>query len=182
MKLLPSGFRSHHAFLGLVIGVLMTACSGNLSEVSTITLPPTQSSTVSQVTGTPTSTQPGLEEFGLTMEQLVTHVEGIEALIAKCMNDAGFEYIAVDFITVRQGMLADKASPGLTQREFKSLYGFGISTLYADVDVPQRAADFVPAKSGWDNRMFKSSMRSLLPIRLLTTARFLAKTSTRRSQ
>ena len=57
------------------------------------------------------------------------------------MHDAGFENIAFGFNTVGYGMLTDKALPGLTQREFKSKYEFGIPTPHAGVDVPQRAAE-----------------------------------------
>jgi hypothetical protein len=53
---------------------------------------------------------PGTEEFGLTKEGLVKSIEAVESLIAECMSDAGFEYIAVDYNTVRRGMTADKSS------------------------------------------------------------------------
>jgi len=148
--------KTSFASLGLMIGVLTAACTGasNSSQQST-TAPPTiqqeaaaDVATEESTTSAEAANPMGLEEFGLSMEQLVTHIEAVEAHIAKCMNDAGFEYVAVDFNTVRRGMLADKALPGLVQREFKAQYGFGISTLYADVDVPQRAPEYVPARIG----------------------------------
>ena len=55
----------------------------------------------------------GSEEFGLTMEALTANIEQVEGLIGDCMREAGFEYIPVDFVTVRRAMLADKTAPGL---------------------------------------------------------------------
>ena len=40
---------------------------------------------------------PGQEEFGLTERELSQRVEKVEALIAQCMREQGFQYIAVDF-------------------------------------------------------------------------------------
>ncbi len=90
---------------------------------------------------------PGTEEFGLTMEQLVSNIETVEGLIADCMSAAGFEYVAADFETVRAGMLADKSLPGLSEEEFISQYGFGISTLYTNL-APQLADAITPAALG----------------------------------
>jgi hypothetical protein len=70
----------------------------------------------------------GSEEFGLTMEQLAARVEQVEGLVGDCMREAGFEYVPVDFVTVRQAMTADKSAPGLSDDEFRSQYGYGIST------------------------------------------------------
>lgn len=131
--------------------VWLTFCLLVLLVVNSASAAPLNAALLAQQANTPVppdQAQLGLEEFGFTLDELVVKVDATEALIAECMQDAGFEYVAVDFNTVRRGMLADKALPGLTQPEFKALYGFGISTLYADVDVPQLASDFVPAKIG----------------------------------
>jgi hypothetical protein len=45
---------------------------------------------------------PGSEEFGLTRGELVRAIEEVERLISQYMNEAGFEYIANDFQTVRR--------------------------------------------------------------------------------
>jgi hypothetical protein len=71
---------------------------------------------------------PGTEEFGLTEEELVAKIEAVEALIAPCMSNAGFEYVPVDYATVRQAMDADKSAPGLSTEEYVATYGYGIST------------------------------------------------------
>src|SRR3979411_3185571 len=60
----------------------------------------------------------GTEEFGLSQRELVQAIERTEELIAKCMREQGFQYIAVDHATVRAGMAADKALPGGSAAEF----------------------------------------------------------------
>jgi hypothetical protein len=94
---------------------------------------------------------PGTEEFGLTPKQLVQSVEKVEALISKCMRDQGFQYVAVDYITVRNGMAADKNIPGLSEEEFINKYGFGVSTMYTG-QPPQLATGYCPAKVGLGER------------------------------
>ena len=90
---------------------------------------------------------PGKEEFGMTREELYTAIENVEAEISKCMSEAGFEYIAVDYSTVRRGMTADKSLPGMPEREFIKEYGFGISTLYTG-EAPQLSELRTPAQIG----------------------------------
>ena len=93
------------------------------------------------------SEQPGTEEFGLSTRELVEAVARVEALIAKCMQQQGFEYVAADYATIRRGMSADKTLPGLSEREFIAKYGFGVSTMYTGV-APQLAEGYSPAKVG----------------------------------
>lgn len=90
---------------------------------------------------------PGTEEFGLTKEELVKSIEAVEQRIATCMNKAGFEYIAVDYNTVRKGMLADKSLPGVTERDYVAQYGYGISTFYTGLP-PQLAEETTATKIG----------------------------------
>lgn len=94
---------------------------------------------------------PGTEEFGLSREELVTRIEAVEGLIAGCMNEAGFEYVAADYDTVRQGMVADKSLPGMNEEEFITQYGYGISTLYTGLG-PQASDTGTPAKIGLGER------------------------------
>jgi hypothetical protein len=94
---------------------------------------------------------PGTEEFGLTPKQLVQSIEKVEALISRCMRDQGFQYVAVDYITVRNGMAADKNIPGLSEEEFINKYGFGVSTMYTG-QPPQLATGYSPAKVGLGER------------------------------
>jgi hypothetical protein len=133
-----SGFSRYQQLIGslvpvLIIGTLLTSCGSSSN--------PTGSATGSQ---TPL---PGTEEFGLTKQGLVEAIEAVEASVAACMNEAGFEYIPVDYNTVRKAMVSDKSLPGLSERGFFEQYGFGISTLYTGLP-PQLAAETTPAKIG----------------------------------
>ena len=94
---------------------------------------------------------PGKEEFGLSPRQLVQAVEKVEAEIARCMRGQGFEYIAVDFDTVRKGMSSDKKLPGMSEGDFVDKYGFGVSTLYTGL-APQLQTGYSPGKIGLGER------------------------------
>lgn len=94
---------------------------------------------------------PGTEEFGMTPKQLVQSIEKVEALISKCMRDQGFQYIAVDYITVRKGMAADKVMAGVSEEEFINKYGYGVSTMYTG-QPPQLEKGYSPAKVGLGER------------------------------
>jgi hypothetical protein len=100
-----------------------------------------------------TKAPPGLgtEEFGLSPRELVQAIEKTEELIARCMREQGFQYIAVDYKTVREGMSADKRIPGLSEEEFYNRHGFGISTLYTGLP-PQLSTDYSPARIGLGER------------------------------
>jgi hypothetical protein len=93
----------------------------------------------------------GTEEFGLSPKQLVESVEKVEALISRCMREQGFTYVAVDYDTVRKGMTADKSLPGVSEQEFISKYGFGVSTMYTGKP-PQLATGYSPGKVGLGER------------------------------
>jgi hypothetical protein len=110
----------------LAIGILLTACGGRAADSAPL---------------------PGTEEFGLSRQGLVEAIEAVESHIAECMNEAGFEYVAVDYRTVRRGMTSDKSLPGLSERAYFSQYGFGISTLYTGLP-PQLADETTPARIG----------------------------------
>ncbi len=94
---------------------------------------------------------PGAEEFGLSEKELVAKIEAVEPLIAKCMREQGFEYVAVDSKTVRKGMSADKNMPGLSEKAFIARHGYGISTFYTGQS-PQLAEGYNPAKIGLGER------------------------------
>jgi hypothetical protein len=73
---------------------------------------------------------PGLEAMGLTERQFATHVEAVESRIAACMSQAGFDYVPVDVETVRLAMLAVRIEPGYTRKEYKTRWGYGVSTRF----------------------------------------------------
>ena len=150
---LLGNYRVRLLSLSLVIGILVAACGlGSMSVGPSANQPAANNGNNS----TPGSDQgnsssqvalPSTEEFGLTKKELVTSIEAVESLIAECMRAAGFEYIAVDYGTVRKGMVADKSLPGLSERGYIDRYGFGISTLYTGLS-PQLADVATPAKIG----------------------------------
>ena len=128
---------------GLVIGILVAACAGSSPSPE----PSANTPAASQATPTGQNRLPGPEEFGITTTELVKSVEAVESLISKCMSDAGFEYIAVDYDTVRKGMVADKSLPGVSDEDFIAQYGYGISTLYTGLS-PQLSEVVTPAQIG----------------------------------
>jgi hypothetical protein len=93
----------------------------------------------------------GTEEFGMSPRELVQAIERTEELISQCMREQGFQYIAADHNTVRAGMTADKHLPGLSEEEFVSRYGFGVSTFYTGLP-PQLSTDYSPARVGLGER------------------------------
>jgi hypothetical protein len=105
----------------LILGglIFLASCGGGASSDSSQTQRPKSGA----------SQQVGVEEFGMTDEELVTSIERAESLIASCMTDAGFEYVPIDAVTFRSAMDALTSAPGLTDSEFVAQYGYGISTL-----------------------------------------------------
>lgn len=140
--------------LCLIVSVLLSACGGGaaLPDQSTKAQAASQSNaavqedTASQDANTTeedTASQdnlPGTEEFGLTEEELVEHIESVESLIADCMSEAGFEYVPVDYLTVRKAMTSDKSTPGLGDEDYAAAYGFGISTQFEVAEAPPQLA------------------------------------------
>jgi hypothetical protein len=94
---------------------------------------------------------PGTEEFGMTPRQLVQSIEKVEAEIEKCMRAQGFQYLAVDYDTVRKGMQSDKRLPGMSESEFIDKYGSGVSTLYTGL-APQLVDGYSPGRVGLGDR------------------------------
>ncbi len=70
------------------------------------------------------------EEFGLSRTELAARIEKTEGMIAKCMTDAGFQYIALDFVTIKQAMDSDKSTPGASSDDYVKQYGLGITTQF----------------------------------------------------
>jgi hypothetical protein len=100
----------------------------------------------------------GAEEFGMTRRELIQAIERGEELIARCMQEQGFQYVAADYNTVHAGMKADKSMPGLSEEEFINKYGFGVATTYTG-QPPQLAAGYSPTRVGLGERnvqVFKS--------------------------
>ncbi|MEZ4711838.1 MAG: hypothetical protein R3A44_31930 [Caldilineaceae bacterium] len=146
--------RFHFVIIGLILSLLLAACGGGDDETAA-----PESGAVSESAAEPeaaASEEEGEEdagdlaekhEFGLTEEEMLDAIDQVEQLVAQCMKDAGFEYVAVDANTVRESMSADKALPGMSEEEFYSQYGLGISTLYTG-QAPQLADVSTPASMG----------------------------------
>jgi hypothetical protein len=153
-KILASGIEDRRVvWLALLLfaGLLFTMVAAGCNAVAPLTDLLSGEPAGGEETAAGQDELPGTAEFGLTQEELVTNVEEVEGLISECMNEAGFEYVAADFDTVREGMLADKSLPGLSEEEFIEQYGYGISTLYTGLD-PQLADVNTPAKIGLGER------------------------------
>jgi hypothetical protein len=69
-------------------------------------------------------------EFGLSLEDLTIRVEDTEQFIAQCVAEAGFDYVAVDFVTIKQAMDSDQSAPGLSDDAYLAQYGLGITTQF----------------------------------------------------
>ncbi len=76
---------------------------------------------------------PGTKEFALTEEQFASRVEKVQALIASCMGDAGFEYVPADVETVELAQSAVRVEPGYEREEYKKRWGFGVTTRFDNV-------------------------------------------------
>jgi hypothetical protein len=74
----------------------------------------------------------GPAEFGLTDAELNSRIDEAEASIADCMVAAGFDYVPVDAVTVREAMDADATLPGVSEEDYVAQYGFGITTVFED--------------------------------------------------
>lgn len=73
---------------------------------------------------------PGIKEFGLTEEEYTRYIEGVQAHIASCMDEAGFEYIPVDVQTIALAQEAVRHEPGMDRREYKLQWGLGVTTRF----------------------------------------------------
>ena len=100
----------------------------------------------------------GAEEFGMSRRELVQAIEQGEELIAKCMREQGFQYVAADYNTVHAGMKADKSMPGTSEEDFINKFGFGVAMLYTG-QPPQLSTGYNPGRVGLGERnvqVFKS--------------------------
>lgn len=133
--------------LGILSLIVLSACGGGGTQPS---VSPGASSSPAG-SGSNPDPIPGKEEFGTTKQELYNLIENVEAEISKCMSEAGFEYIAVDYNAIRSGMVADKSLPGMFESTFIKEYGYGISTLYTGL-APQLSELSTPAQIGLGKR------------------------------
>jgi len=101
----------------IIVGAIVAACGGSAPD---------------QAGSTPiNSSERGDAELGLTEEEVTRRVDAVESLVATCMTNAGFEYVPVDYATARAAMDSDSKPSGLNADEFRTQFGYGISTLFA---------------------------------------------------
>lgn len=68
------------------------------------------------------------EEFGLSLAVLSARIETTEGLVAECMTGAGFEYVALDFVSIMDAMSSDQSAKGVADEDYLKQYGMGITT------------------------------------------------------
>ena len=105
---------------------IVTGCGGGGSSSDTAIT----SGTAGTTDTTAVTTDGPPEEFGLSLADLTTRVEATEQSIASCMADAGFQYVALDFVTVKAAMDSDQSAPGLSDDDYVAQYGLGITTQF----------------------------------------------------
>jgi hypothetical protein len=84
---------------------------------------------------------PGIKEFGLTEEQFAESVEKTQALMAKCMADAGFEYVPVNVKTIELAQKYVRTDPRLSRHDYHAKWGYGETTRF---DEPSRTVGLGP--------------------------------------
>lgn len=124
--------------LGLILVVLLAACGGGSTPANHPTNTPpavSQGGNAGQGNNAGQGGARGDSEFGLPEAEITKRVDAVETLIATCMRDAGFEYIPVDYATARAAMDSNSKKPsGLSADEFRTQFGYGITTQFASAD------------------------------------------------
>lgn len=69
-------------------------------------------------------------EFGLPGAEIERRQIRVEDLIKTCMKSQGFDYVPVDPATLRAAMDSNSKPNGLSEKDFRKQYGYGIATLY----------------------------------------------------
>lgn len=116
--------------IALFISALLAACGGSSQSANQ----PAAADTAGQSGNNGQDGQRGDSEFGLPEAEVTKRVDAVESLIATCMTDAGFEYIPVDYATVRKAMDSNSKPSGLNGDEFRTQFGYGITTQFAGAD------------------------------------------------
>lgn len=112
------GRQKYRVAMAILLAIGMSACgSDSSSEDSSESAPAGQ-------------TAQATEEFGLSATELAKRIEATEALIGACMADAGFEYVALDSVTVLEAMSSDQTATTVSDEEYVQQYGLGITTQF----------------------------------------------------
>ena len=109
------GGRSRQLIFGALIGLVVSACGSDEASEDTVAEGQTTQAT---------------EEFGLSAAELARRIEDTEALIATCMTDAGFQYVALDSVSVLDAMSSDQTAAGISDEDYVKQYGLGLTTQF----------------------------------------------------
>lgn len=104
--------------IGALVAIVVSGCGSD------------SSSDDSQGSAPEGQTAQATEEFGLSATELAARIEGTETLIATCMTDAGFQYVALDSVSVLKAMSSDQTATGVSDEEYVQQYGLGITTQF----------------------------------------------------
>ena len=96
----------------------------------------------------------GVREFGMTDEEWTQTVEQVQATIAVCMDEAGFEYVPADVETVARAMSAVRTEPGVSREDYKRQWGYGVTTRFdnvvKDIELGEQNLSIYASLSGAD--------------------------------
>jgi hypothetical protein len=105
---------------------------------------------------------PGTFPLGLTAEEYAANIEKTQALIAKCMADAGFEYVPASIQDVAVAEHADRVQPGMTREEYKKYWGYGVSTrfdnLARELELGPRNLRYIESLSEADKAAYERTL------------------------
>lgn len=115
----------------LAVLTAATACAGGGQGQATG--PPTDPGAAGTAPGASAAPGlPGIREFGLNDQEFAGHVEKVQAILATCMKEAGFEYVPVDVATIERAQASVRKEPGLSSRQYKEKWGLSVTTRFDD--------------------------------------------------
>lgn len=123
-EVVRSGRRGRITVSAVILGLGTIACGSNSNTVGSTGSDP---SDISAELGF------GTREFGLTDQEWTAAVEAVQAEIATCMAEAGFEYVPADVDAVELAMQSIRNEPGLTREQYKEQWGYGVTTRFDNV-------------------------------------------------
>lgn len=115
--------RSAHALALLGATLLIASCGGSSGDSGAADASPASAtSTSGSQSGATVEDQLGFDEAGILARQ-----SRVEAAIAQCMKNEGFDYIPIDPFAQRAALVG---STRLSDQDFLKQFGYGISTLW----------------------------------------------------
>jgi hypothetical protein len=114
--------RSTHALALLGAALLLASCGGSSGDSGGAAAATPASATSGSQSGATVEDQLGFDEAGILARQ-----SRVEAAIAQCMKNEGFDYIPIDPFAQRAALVG---SSRLSDQDFLKQFGYGISTLW----------------------------------------------------